>query len=346
MTRAECTRWMQDPPPGESGAVIASLLRDEVDRPTGALEEAAWYRLESKLRERPRRGRWAVLLVGIPALATAGGSLYLGTRGSSEPLRRVESAPAGRARHVSTTAVTSAVPVLAEEPAAPTSVIAAPPRSAPAPVRRLAPTAARSATDDLDAAALDAIEREAQSAGRSGDVATAERGYARLASSSGLRAENALFELGRLRLHVEKDVGGALDAWAEYRRRFPSGQLSTEVDLSVLGALERAGRIAEAVREGESFLMRRPTSERGGEVHALVGSLLQQRGDCARALPHLEAGAGALLSDARADELAYRRALCLRALGGGETARAALREYLDGHPRGRYRDSVEQALRE
>jgi TolA-binding protein len=335
---------MLDPPSGDDGPAIARLLRDEMDRPAPALDAGAWRRLESSLRARPRRGRWALLIVGLPALATAAGSLYV--RGRA-PVTTTAADP-GRLAPRPERGTRSATPPSEGVGAAPAVSPMTPPDSSAVPPRRArVETPAASAMEaDATTAELDAIERDAAGARRAGDARAAERGYARLARTSGLRAENALFELGLVRLHLENDAGGALDAWAEYRRRFPSGQLSAEVDLSVLAALERAGRVVDAVREGESFLARRPSSERAGEVHALVGSLLQQRGDCARALPHLDAGKQAALSDARADELAYRRALCLRALGGGETARAALREYLDHHPGGRYRDSVERALRE
>jgi len=340
-------RWMQNPPSGEDGAVIARLLRQESECPAPALEGRGWARLESRLRTRRRWGRWTLLGVGLPVLAAAAGVAHQQLRepvgpapvaAGAQVLSEPRSAPVARPVAGAETRQESPAPAVTsiEVSRAPARPRAALPAATPAPAAAPEPTAAE----------LDAIEASAAQARRSGDAQAAERGYLQLARSSGLRAENALYELGLVRLHLEKDTAGALAAWQEYRDRFPAGQLATEVDLSVLAALERAGRVAEAVREGESFLAARSQSERGGEVHALLGSLLQQRGDCARALPHLEAGAQALLSDARADELAYRRALCLRALGSKEVAASALREYLERFPAGRFRASVERALAE
>jgi TolA-binding protein len=351
MLRPAPSRWLYDPP-RDDGSEIARLLHEESERPAPALDARAWPALEARLRHKRRLGRWGVLGIGLPVLAGAAGVVYR-QREAGLPARAPVAAvarPAAANHRARAGEVPDVVPPAPQVAPAPLEI--APP--APQATRHrhavTPPVAAARVADDLSAprpsTELDAIEARAAAAQRAGDAQTAERGYMELARTSGLRAENALYELGLVRLHLQKDAEGALETWDEYRRRFPDGQLAPEVDLSRIAALERAGRNDDAVREGEEFLAQRPHSERAGEVHALVGSLLQQRGDCARALPHLDAGSRAPLPAGRADELHYRRALCLGALGHEREAKDAMRDYLSRFPAGRYRASVERALAE
>jgi len=338
-------RWLVEPPASEEGAEIARLLREEAERPAPDLGAGAWRRLEPALRRKRRRGRWGVLGVGLPVLAAAAGVVYERSQESTgEPGATRVGATSVRSQAVDATERPGSAPLAAPE--APTTIEPSAPShpgpSAPAPRsarKSRRSTVAPSGTD------LDAVERQAAAAHRAGDGKAAARGYLQLSRTSGLRAENALYKLGLVRLHLEDDVQGALDAWGEFRRRFPQGQLATEVDISVLAALERTGRSAELLREGEAFLRARSGSERAGEVHALLGSLLHRNGDCARALPHLTESAEWALPLARADEISYRRAMCLKALGSRK-ARAALNEYLARFPSGRFRAAAKRALAE
>jgi outer membrane protein assembly factor BamD (BamD/ComL family) len=65
----------------------------------------------------------------------------------------------------------------------------------------------------------------------------------------------------------------AIALWGKYRKRFPSGVLRAEADLSIVETLSRIGESQAALAEATAFLARYPNSERKGEVGALIERL-------------------------------------------------------------------------
>jgi hypothetical protein len=112
---------------------------------------------------------------------------------------------------------------------------------------------------------------------RQGRVREALAQYRRIAEGGGAGAEFALYRAGRLQARRLGDLAGAIATWREARRRFPGGSLRQEVDLSILDALVRAGRRADAATEAAAFLRRWPSSERRGEVEAIRDRLAGAR---------------------------------------------------------------------
>ena len=94
-----------------------------------------------------------------------------------------------------------------------------------------------------------------------------------LATGNGPIAENSGYEIGlvlRDRLHFPRE---AIEAWKQYRQRFPRGLLRAEADLSVVETELELGAHEAARAEAEAFLRRHPRSERRREVEALVQRL-------------------------------------------------------------------------
>ncbi len=132
------------------------------------------------------------------------------------------------------------------------------------------------------------------------------------AGSDPLRAESALFELGWRRLHDHGDARAALGAWESQRRRFPSGALRSDADVSIIEALGRLGDDAQARREIDRWLAAHPDGLAAPQVHYLRGSLERRAGDCPGALQEfdlaLRAPADPWAADARAERAACQRA--------------------------------------
>jgi len=113
----------------------------------------------------------------------------------------------------------------------------------------------------------------ARAALRDGNPEKAAEILARLAAGSGPTAENAAYELAlitRDNLHRPQQ---AISLWGKYRRRFPSGVLRAESDLSIVETLSRIGENQAALSEATAFQARYPNSERKGEVGALIERL-------------------------------------------------------------------------
>ncbi len=162
------------------------------------------------------------------------------------------------------------------------------------------------------------------------------------ATASPLAAENELYRLAESR--AQGDPRGALDAFMEYRERFPSGALAQEADLSILEMRLRL-RSPQARHEAEQFLRQWPASEHAREVHAIRGALLQRAGDCSGALDDFDRALAGRISPARREEALYGRAGCLAAAGRSTDAAAAYRTYLTAHPSGRYAAAAWEGLR-
>jgi hypothetical protein len=192
----------------------------------------------------------------------------------------------------------------------------APIEPAPAPRREHArPTgagaASRAASASIGSAACMADVR-------AGETRRAESCFEQAAAAPTADAEQALYELARMRHRALGDDAGAARALAESRRRFPRGPLRAEVDvlsLEVLGALGRYDEAmllsSEALRETDG---RGAEAEESARLHLLRGRLLQGHlDDCAGAVKEYAAAEGAL--GARRAEVAFFRGQCLERLG-------------------------------
>jgi hypothetical protein len=176
----------------------------------------------------------------------------------------------------------------------------------------------------VDPGQLDARARAAE---REGDLAGSAALFAQLAQGQGPRAANALYELARLRLRDLHQPEAALDAAAEYARRFPDGALAQETALTGIEARVQLAQDQRALDELDIFLRRFPGSEREGEVRWLRASLLLRRHDCAAARGDLETLS---IDPLRADDAAFSLAGCAR------PPLPALRDYLGRFPAGRH----------
>ncbi|HEY3498737.1 MAG TPA: FecR domain-containing protein [Polyangiaceae bacterium] len=177
-------------------------------------------------------------------------------------------------------------------------------------------------------------ERECLAFARDGRARDAERCFVDQAAGGGLRAELALSELSRLRSDVLGDPAGALQALEQYRARFPSGSLRTEIDLSYVHVLVRMGRSRDVLAETDRLLGSGSVREREGELRMLRGNTLraglQDFATAEREYAAVERGAGKF-----AGEAGYYRGVCFEALGDGGAAAEAYRRYLrvPGRPR-------------
>lgn len=137
------------------------------------------------------------------------------------------------------------------------------PRAATATARTEEPARTAQVPPESEA---DRLAREAEAYERSGQFKAAADRYEALSRGSGIDAEWALYRLGKLRERHLADREGALNAWREHRRRFPSGSLRQEAHLSIVETLVRLGRNQEALGEAERFLAQYPMSERRDEL--------------------------------------------------------------------------------
>jgi transmembrane sensor len=115
--------------------------------------------------------------------------------------------------------------------------------------------------------------QDAEAALQAGETTRAVEILTRTAQGSGLAAENAAYELGRItRYHLNRPRQ-AVGLWEKYRTRFPSGILRTEADLSIVDTLSSLGEVHAALAEADAFLVRHPGSERRFEVQRLAERL-------------------------------------------------------------------------
>ncbi|MFT3712615.1 MAG: hypothetical protein QM817_33620 [Archangium sp.] len=92
-------------------------------------------------------------------------------------------------------------------------------------------------------------------------------------NDGGLTAEVSLFELGRAQAASGKSAA-AIETWRSSLARFPNGVFEPEIRLSMLVALTREKRFAEALVEAKNFEETQPEDPRVEEVRALRKQLL------------------------------------------------------------------------
>jgi tetratricopeptide (TPR) repeat protein len=145
-------------------------------------------------------------------------------------------------------------------------------------------------------------------------------------------------------LRIEKNPDAALEALADYQRRFPGGQLSEEARLAELDANLALGRPDRALELLDSPPGAGP-APRQAELDLLRAGLLVDLGRCGEALPaltrHVDATAGSAHLAARA---LYLRALCAARDGDSIASRRDLEDYLRRFPDQAEHRAVEDAL--
>ena len=233
--------------------------------------------------------------------------------------------------------VTAPSPAVSSSPSAGNAPGARPPVAPPA---EIAPPSVAPALQS-EVSALMAQAREAQV---NGDARRALGLYRALAQRGGAAGENAEYEIGRVLREGLHQPREAVAVWRAYRSHHPRGLLRIESDISIIEALisvdDRTGALAEA----SDFVRRYPDGERHGEIAALAGDLLRERGDFADAVGAYDA---ALQSDRGrrgfADGAAFHRAVCLTR-GDREAGLAAMRTYLQSYPAGKFRAEAQRWL--
>jgi hypothetical protein len=200
------------------------------------------------------------------------------------------------------------------------------------------PGAARAAAaEDPDTRSEAPAGPDCLSLARSGATREAEACFVERARGSGLGAEMALYELGRLRRDVLGDSRGALAALEQHAARFPSGSLRREVEMSALGLLVQLGRSREALARSSALLESQSGGERRAELHLFRGQVFRRNLNDLRAAEREYAQAEALAGSTAA-EATYLRGLCLEALAEPRAASEAYRRYLEKPSRPRAAD--------
>ena len=150
------------------------------------------------------------------------------------------------------------------------------------------------------------------------------------AAGAGLRAQIALFHIGRIHEEELREPSAALATFEELRRRFPRGPLRPESDLSIVELLAVTGRHAEALDESAALLARGSSAERTTELRLLRGDLYRKRADLVHAEREYRLATGAATADTpAADEALFLHAATLAALGRRSDAIARYRVYLE-----------------
>jgi hypothetical protein len=106
-----------------------------------------------------------------------------------------------------------------------------------------------------------------------GDAAAGLEILRDLATGSGPIAENSGYEIGLVLRDRHHEPRLAIEAWKQYRERFPRGLLRAEADLSIVETELEIGQRDAAMAEAEAFLRRYPRSERRAEVEGLLRRL-------------------------------------------------------------------------
>lgn len=285
---------------GEAG----SLLRRAAPEFTRGFDEARAFRRMERARLRRTALNWSLSAAAVAAAVVVVAATVV--RSTPEPDRvtldpePVRPAEVARSEDVTSAAV---VPRPRPPPSAATAPIA--PRPAPEPVK-------------------EADCRRLVSAGK------AERAvecFKEVSRGEGVQSEVALYEAARLTIERLQDASRGLALVDEYKRRFETGALRGEIEWLRVQALQRAGRVDEALSASEALLATPIGRNLAAELHFLRGRMLQdQRGDCARAASEFVSLIGE--PGARGDEAELRRAECLERIGRNADARAAYERYL------------------
>ena len=205
-----------------------------------------------------------------------------------------------------------------------------------------APPAASNTVSSADAA----LTTQARAARLAGEPRKALGLYRTLAQRGGAVAENAEYEIGRVLrdgLHQPHD---AIAAWRTYRAQHPRGLLRVEADISVIETLVAVNDKPAALTEAQDFCRRFPDNERRGEIGALAGDLLRERGDFRAAVAEYD---GALESGRcrrdLADAVSFHRAVSILH-DDREAGVQRLKAYLDAFDAGRFRGTAQRLLKD
>jgi hypothetical protein len=141
---------------------------------------------------------------------------------------------------------------------------------------------------------------------KAGQYAAASACYGKVAHGSSMGAELALYEKARLEAKAMGQSSQALATLDEHARRFPSGVLTTEVELTRIELLSQLGRSAEALSAIDRGLHGALGRERGGDLQVLRAELLSGQGDCTGALAAAQAAQQAGAHPSRLEATARR----------------------------------------
>jgi len=119
-----------------------------------------------------------------------------------------------------------------------------------------------------------------------GDLHGALSAYEGIATSSDKNAEDARFAVGRLRAKLG-DTTGALEAFRQYRERYPEGGYARAVDVHVLDLLLAQGNDEAVLGEANRFLDAHSNDSGAWRFHMARASIRIKKGDCPSALTDL-----------------------------------------------------------
>ena len=160
-----------------------------------------------------------------------------------------------------------------------------------------------------------------------------------VARSDGPEAEQAQFLLAQTFGHDMGDPLRAAVAYAESERRFAHGIFAEEAAFRHGESLLSGGDTRAGLEALEDYLRRFPSAPHADDAHLfLAGARRDRLGDCAGAVPHLQAVAAG--HGPRAQQALIGAARCLHSLGRQDEASTAYERYLQVQPHGRYADEA------
>lgn len=160
-----------------------------------------------------------------------------------------------------------------------------------------------------------------------------------VARGDGPEAEQAQFLLAQTFGHDLRDPLRAANAYADSERRFARGIFAEEAAFRRGESLLSGGDTRSGLEALEDYLRRFPSAPHADDAHLfLAGARRDRLGDCAGAVPHLQAVAAG--RGPRAQQALIGAARCLHTLGRQDDASAAYGRYLQVQPHGRYADEA------
>ena len=252
-----------------SSGRAADVLREVSNEVDSASREArAWERLEARLEDAEGRG-WPV--AWLPAAGAAVLAVVLLIVGLTPSSWSLSIAPERNA-------------LVAVEPVQPTrqpAVVVMQPETS---TQKDTGQAERSDPATLPQPSAEAPQRDCLGLARKGSHGEALACFENQARGSGMDAELAQYELGRLRRNIQGDTAGAIRAYRMYLSRFPQGAFRTEASVSLAELLFASGNHRAALAESERMLSNGTARERAPELRLLRARTYQrQLGDCERA---------------------------------------------------------------